>query len=412
VTGVNLKLSDQNQGIVNSLCPQNNDPHFDRVKATVCALLSYCQRNNWAGYDPYDALNSKFFESFSFLDFKLARLLFIQLLKRIPFNFRKTLLIPRTQNPKSLALFLSSFIKLSEMGLVDEILLMEMVSRIKALRAPNVSYWCWGYSFPWQTRSLIVPKWAPNLVCTVFVANSIVDAYEYKNQKDLLKIAVSAANYIVDELFWQKSETISSFRYPSPSSPSLVHNANFLAAAFLSRIYHHCGNDKYRKIAVEVAEYSASCQQSDGSWFYGEHPTQRWIDNFHTGYNLVALNTIIRDSNHDEFKTTLQKGIRFYIDNFFDDYCKPKYYSTQLYPIDIHCIAQSIVTLINFADHPLVKKEQILAIFDWSYKNFYDKDGYFYYQITPLYKSKIPYMRWSQAWMLYSLTLLLNYLKI
>jgi hypothetical protein len=36
------------------------------------------------------------------------------------------------------------------------------------------------------------------------------------------------------------------------------------------------------------------------------------------------------------------------------------------------------------------------------------KAGYFYYQIQPYYKNKIPYMRWSQAWMLLALATLLE----
>jgi hypothetical protein len=32
------------------------------------------------------------------------------------------------------------------------------------------------------------------------------------------------------------------------------------------------------------------------------------------------------------------------------------------------------------------------------------EQGYFYYQLKPLYPIDIPYMRWSQAWMLYALS--------
>jgi hypothetical protein len=123
------------------------------------------------------------------------------------------------------------------------------------------------------------------------------------------------------------------------------------------------------------------------------------------------LDAIIRFAGQEQFKSPLQNGLQFYIDSFFQDYCKPKYFDTQLYPIDIHCIAQSIITLVHFADRKLAQKEQLLAILDWTLENFFDQDGYFYYQMTPFYKNKISYMRWSQAWMLYSLTRLLEYLR-
>ena len=33
-----------------------------------------------------------------------------------------------------------------------------------------------------------------------------------------------------------------------------------------------------------------------------------------------------------------------------------------------------------------------------------DESGYFYYQITKGIPSKIPYMRWAQAWMMYGMS--------
>ena len=41
----------------------------------------------------------------------------------------------------------------------------------------------------------------------------------------------------------------------------------------------------------------------------------------------------------------------------------------------------------------------------------WDERRYFYYQVFPFFTSKIPYMRWSQAWMLYALAILLEEIK-
>jgi hypothetical protein len=40
--------------------------------------------------------------------------------------------------------------------------------------------------------------------------------------------------------------------------------------------------------------------------------------------------------------------------------------------------------------------------------HMWDEQGYFYYQVLPYYKNKIPYMRWSQAWMLLAVSTLLE----
>ena len=143
------------------------------LRAAILKLLDFCQANDWAGYDPYDALNSKALQVLSFLNFRVPRLILIQSLKRSPINIRPFLLIPKRQNAKAIALFLSAFVRLSRAdGINVGHLIPAMVDRLVALRSPGVAYCCWGYSFPWQTRTIIVPAGAPNLVCTSFAASA------------------------------------------------------------------------------------------------------------------------------------------------------------------------------------------------------------------------------------------------
>src|SRR5436853_5438716 len=117
-----------------------------------------------------------------------------------------------------------------------------MIDRLHHLRSPGTSYWCWGYSFPWQTRTVTVPSGAPNLVCTSFVANALLDAAEHRNHQECLDMALSAAEYILDDLYWNEAGAVG-FSYPLPSVRAQVHNANFLAAALLARAYRHMSDD-------------------------------------------------------------------------------------------------------------------------------------------------------------------------
>src|SRR5689334_10313122 len=79
-------------------------------------LLSYCSANDWAGYDPYDALNSRWLAALPWMDARIPRLVLTQALKRSPINLRRLALIPKTQNPKALALFLSAFLRMPRLG--------------------------------------------------------------------------------------------------------------------------------------------------------------------------------------------------------------------------------------------------------------------------------------------------------
>src|SRR6266851_3762982 len=109
------------------------------VKVAIQRLLAYCQANDWAGYDPYDALNSKILKMLPVLDSRVPRIVLTQALKRSPINIRPLLLIGKTQNPKAIGLFLSALLNLEKLGLVEN-LAEVMVERLVALRSKGLPY--------------------------------------------------------------------------------------------------------------------------------------------------------------------------------------------------------------------------------------------------------------------------------
>jgi hypothetical protein len=379
------------------------------LEARILKLVAYCQANDWAGYDPYDALNSRVFAALPFLNWRIPRLVLTQALKRSPVNIRRLLGIPKTQNPKAIALFLSAFLKLSRIGPVRSGELVEaMIKRLIALRSPGIPYWCWGYSFPWQTRTIIVPVGSPNLVCTAFVGNALLDAYEQRQDRRCLSMAESTAQYILDELYWTDGKSVAGFSYPLAGLRNQVPNANFLGAALLCRVYRHTGERKFLGQALRVARCSAAEQHADGSWDYGERRSQRWIDNFHTGYNLCALRTIGRCGGTMEFESSIQRGLEFYRSHFFRVDGAPRYFHNRTYPVDIHSVAQSIITLLALKDLDASNVELARSVFQWAMNHMWDERGFFYYRKLRLCTVRIPYMRWAQAWMLLAMATLLS----
>ena len=380
-------------------------PTDSQLEAKILKLLAYCQANDWAGYDPYDAVNSRAFAALPFLNSRLPRLVLTQVLKRSPINIRPLLLIPKTQNPKAIGLFLSAFLKLSRIGAPEASDLVElMIRRLIALRSPGVPYWCWGYSFPWQTRTIVVPTGAPNLVCTTFVANALLDAYQQCQDVRCLNMAVSAAEYILDELYWTEGNSIAGFSYPLPGLRNQVPNANFLAAALLCRVYRQTSEQKFLGPAFRVARCSITKQHADGSWNYGEAASQRWIDNFHTGYNLCALRSISHYAETTEFESAVRRGLEFYRAHFFREDGAPKYFHNRTYPVDIHCVAQSMITLLALKDLDPANVSLARSVFQWAMNHMWDERGFFYYRVLRSCTIRIPYMRWAQAWMLLAMS--------
>jgi hypothetical protein len=379
------------------------------TKSITLKLLDYCRENDWAGYEPYDALNSRVVAALPMLDSRIPRLILTQFLKRSPINIRPALRIPKTQNPKALGLFLSALVNLSRAGmLADTADIPNLVERLVALKSQDSPYWCWGYNFPWQTRSICVPRWAPNVVCTTFAAAGLLDVFEHNQDQNMLSMALNAAEYILNELYWTEGD-VCGFCYPLPTSRSRVNNANLLAAALLCRIYTLTDQERFLAPALRAARYTVAQQYPNGRWDYGPAPTQKWVDNFHTGFNLSALRSIGRLLGTSEFEESVVRGFRFYRDHFFREDGAVRYYHDRTYPIDTHCVAQSIITLLDLRDLDPANTDLVHSVCKWANDHMWDEmRGYFYYRILRSCTIRTSYMRWTQAWMLLALSILVS----
>ena len=178
-------------------------------------------------------------------------------------------------------------------------------------------------------------------------------------------------------------------------------------ARLLSQVYSVTKDTNLLNEANRTVDYVMRNQNENGSWSYSKGDARKWVDNFHTGYILDALNDFIYYTNSKVYKTNLEEGFNFYLRNFFHNGEIPKYYENSLYPVDSTAIAQSILTLARFGNQDLAVK----AAF-WGIENMSCDKGYFYFQKTKMYFNKISYMRWVNAWMLTALSYLLYKIKI
>jgi hypothetical protein len=158
--------------------------------------------------------------------------------------------------------------------------------------------------------------------------------------------------------------------------------------------------------ATKTVEFVIHHQQDNGAWSYSEGDARRWSDNFHTGYVLDCLDEYIKLSNETRFSESLQRGITFYVNNFFVGHQIPKYYHNSLYPIDSTAAGQSILTLARFG-----YLEEASKVAAWMIKNMQDEQGYFYFRKNRYYTDRTSYMRWSNAWMYVALAKLYYLLK-
>ncbi|WP_299338521.1 delta-aminolevulinic acid dehydratase [uncultured Psychroserpens sp.] len=380
-----------------------------KVSSSFLKLKAYCEAENFKGWDPYDGLNSKVFQALPFKHWDLARLAWIQGFKRSPINFRTLLLVPKEHNAKGVALFLLGYCrlyKLAESGCHDFGTKEELLNRIKEitdlllnLRSKGYSGSAWGYNFDWQARRLFLfPKHTPTVVATCFCVEALLESFEITKDDVVLKATLSAADFVLNDLSRTPHGNGIIFSYSIKDGNNTVINASLLGAKILSYSYKYTKNKLHAEIAKQAVTAACDLQEEDGSWIYGLLPIQSWKDSFHTGFNLDAIETYQQNTEDLSFQKYIDKGVRYYLDHFFEANGMPKYYHNKTYPIDIHCPAQVIVTLSKL--NRFKNNEELLTkVLDWTIANMQHKKGYFYYQLKPGMSSKISYMRWSNAFM-------------
>jgi len=377
-------------------------------------LKTYCEQENFKGWDPYDGLNSKVFQVTPLKHSKFARLAWIQLFKRSPINLRPLLKVTKGYNPKGIGLFLTGYCNLYKIagsgnttfGSTDELekKITHLADLLIELQSEGYSGACWGYNFDWQARGgLFFPAGTPNVVATTFATYGLLDAYSILGNKNIKNTTVTAAEFVINDLSRTHKEEGFLFSYAPRFGNNTVYNASLLASKLLARIYSITSEEDYVQASRQSVVACCNAQNEDGSWRYGELSIQNWIDSFHTGFNLEALYDYQKYTGDDSFAAHFDKGFQYYVDTFFLGDGTPKYYHDEVYPIDIHSPAQLLMTLYK-CERFDNNEELARQVSSWTIENMQDESGYFYYQIKKLFKNKIPYMRWSQAWIFCALS--------
>jgi hypothetical protein len=348
----------------------------------------------------------------------VCRLAVIQGFKRSPINLRRIAGVPKEYNAKGIGLFLQGYCNLlkivrnnpslaSKLGTEAEIIakIREVADLLLGLQSKGDYHGaCWGYNFDWQARRLFLfPKYTPTVVATNFCATALMEAYEATKEQQYLDTALTAAEFVKEDLHRYQCEDGFLFSYSKLPGNDTVYNASLLGSRLLSYCYKYTGKEEYRELAEASVKACCKGQREDGAWVYGLLPVQSWVDSFHTGYNLDGLIAYEEQIGDTKYHNYIEKGFDYYIKNFFEPDGTPKYYDNQMYPVDIHCPGQLFVTLSRlhkFKEH----KELAKKVLDWTIQNMQDERGYFYYQLKKGISSKISYMRWSNAFMFCALT--------
>jgi len=363
-------------------------------------LLARLRSHDFAGWDPFDMLNSRLFQATPLARSELARLALIQFGKRSPINFRALLGVPRRRNPKGIALIILGL--LEDHGRTDEPELLDEAAGLADWLLGQQSdreIWqhaCWGYHFDWQARAFFVPRGKPNIITTAYVGMALHALGEKLGRALYVERAVDAARFMSRHLFTVRGGE-HFFAY-IPGEGAYVHNANLWGAAWCAVAGRITGESRLVDEAVQAARCSVADQAPSGAWRYGTSRHHGFVDGFHTGYNLEALDKLATVLATDEFSSAIRAGYAYYKANFFAADGLPKYYDVGAYPLDMHSVSQAVITTIKVGGGP-----EDLALCDrivnWAVANMYSaRQSRFAYQKTRLWTNRIDYARWTQAW--------------
>jgi hypothetical protein len=399
-------------------------------------LRAWCRARDYAGHDPFDALNSTLFQSTPLRRSRLARLVWTQAFKRSPVNLRTLARVPAERNSKGTALFalaaLSRLRATRDRG--DEREARALLDDLLAAKIETAHGAAWGYNFDWQGRAFYAPKGTPTVVPTAFAVRALVEASDALSTSDeegarssdvckYLSAATRACEFILNDLNrGDESGDEVCFSY-TPLDRTRVFNASLLAGEALASVGALAGSAEWIGEALRAARYVVRRQRGDGSWGYGADSYQTWSDNFHTAFVLTSLARVLRACGpeelesgavenvagaREEIRRAIKRGYAFWRSSFFLADGWPKYYHRSAHPADAHSAGACIVACVELCGLEPDALELATRVARWTLRELLDPRGFFYYQKRRLHTVRTPYMRWSQAWMMYALARLLE----
>ena len=376
------------------------------IETVLEQLIAHIEKKEYKGYDPYDAMNLVL--PWKILGRKIP-VIFIQFFKRLPVNLRPYLGMKPGYNPKAMGLFLHAFVILFRKTGKEEFLkraqflfgwLCENASR-------DYKGSSWGYDFQWISPIRNLPAFAPSAVVTAFICRGVYAYYQATNDPKAKHILLTAAEFISSELPKVEDNTGICFSY-TPMQEEICYNASLLAAEVLYYANTFLEDESLSNQIVAAVNFVLSRQKPDGSWYYSQSldmRTERRQIDFHQGFILESLHILRECPGMDrrQCNNAIRGGLAFYRFQQFHDNGQAKYRLPKSYPVDIHHVAQGVLTFTRLSEYDpsyLIFSRQIAS---WAILHMFASKHYFYYRKYKYFRNRIDYMRWGQAWMLLAL---------
>jgi hypothetical protein len=169
--------------------------------------------------------------------------------------------------------------------------------------------------------------------------------------------------------------------------------------------------DAYRHQAGRNMYFVLESQNADGSWCYAMDGRRSFVDHFHTCFVLKALAKIERLTGSRECTDALERGVKYYVENLFDDEGLPKPFSKAprltIYRRELYDYAESLnLTILLKGRFPELDRRRETVLHDMLTR-WQQTDGSFRSRHLLFGWDNVPMHRWAQAQLFRSLCSLL-----
>lgn len=373
--------------------------NFSKIMSVKKSLLNNLINKNYKGYDPYDVSLCPFLNKV-FLPYSIY-VLFTQVNKILPLNFRPFLKIPNHFDSKGMALILSSLLKENIYKKQIDFVYNWLINN----KSNKYEEYSIGFTYPIRLKSYSSSFNEPSLIISLFVLYAFIDYFKITGNNQTFELIQSFKRLIETKLPKREDKNSLVFSY-NFGKFNEVYNATAKIGKFYTLLYSITLDDQLLPKIEKILFYLYSKQRQDGSWAYAEKAN--YSDGFHTAFILEAIHYMVEIIPTKNFIKMLNLGIESYYNNFILSSGQPLYFSKKYTPndfrkflteTDIRDCAMAIVLSNRLGKINYVEKTLI-----WTMKNMFNMNKeYFYFYKEKFWVNKIYYLR-PQAWMLYALS--------
>ena len=284
---------------------------------------------------------------------------------------------------------------------------------LKGSRSPGFKHYCWGYPFDWVTRNGTIPANTPFITTLPYIYEAFEYVYAIDKNEQWLEIMHSMAEHSVQDIQdFEVSPGAYSCGYGPYDDKGGVINASAYRAFLLTAAGKQFANEQCLKIAQGNLNFVIRSQQKNGSWYYASDSVRDFVDHFHTCFVLKALAKIQRLTGDKGCGEAIEKGIKYYMENLFDEHGHPKpfskaprltVYRNELYDY-AECINLCVLLKNRFQELDKIENTVLQDLLT----HWQKPDGSFRSRKLLLGWDNVPMHRWAQSQIFRSLCYLLS----